>query len=146
MEVDNMKRVLSIVLGALMLAATAMATAQNASQSTAEEQIGVEVTVYNSNLGLVKDLRKIELPKGKGELRFMDVAAHIMPATVHATSANQPDLFKVLEQNYEYDLISAAKLLDKYVGKKIKIIDWNKFQDRKDIIDATLLSNNQGPI
>jgi hypothetical protein len=146
MEVDNMKRVLSIVLGALMLAATAIATAQNASQSTAEEQIGVEVTVYNSNLGLVKDLRKIELPKGKGELRFMDVAAHIMPATVHATSANQPDLFKVLEQNYEYDLISAAKLLDKYVGKKIKIIDWNKFQDRKDIIDATLLSNNQGPI
>jgi hypothetical protein len=116
------------------------------SQSTAEEQVGVEVTVYNSNLGLVRDLRKIELPKGKGELRFMDVAAHIMPVTVHATSANQPDMFKVLEQNYEYDLISAAKLLDKYVGKKIKIIDWNKFQDRKDIIDATLLSNNQGPI
>ena len=39
-----------------------------------------------------------------------------------------------------------AKLLDKYVGKKIKLIDWNKFQDRKEIVEATLLSNNEGPI
>jgi len=76
----------------------------------------------------------------------MDVASGIMPYTVSVKSVNDPKNFTVLEQNYEYDLINASKLLDKYVGKKIKIIDWNKFQDRKETVEATLLSNNEGPI
>jgi hypothetical protein len=130
----------------LCLILPSSAAAENFFTSSADEQVGVEVTVYNNNLGLVKDTRKIELPEGQGELRFMDVASHIMPATVHAKSVNQPKDFTIMEQNYEYDLIDAAKLLDKYVGKKIKIIDWNKFQDRKETVDATLLSNNKGPI
>ncbi|NQT94974.1 MAG: DUF4139 domain-containing protein [Candidatus Omnitrophica bacterium] len=121
-------------------------SAQTILKSTIDDQTGVEVTVYNNNLGLVKDTRNIQLSKGEGELRFMDVAAHIMPVTVHAKSLNHPDDFYVLEQNYEYDLINSEKLLDKYVGKKIKIIDWNKYQDRKEIVEAELLSNNQGQI
>lgn len=115
-------------------------------KSAADDQTGVEVTVYNNNVGLVKETRKIQLPKGRGELRFMDVASAIMPVTVHAQSLKTPQHFSVLEQNYEYDLINSKKLMDKYVGKKIKIVDWNKFQDRKEVVDATLLSNNQGPI
>lgn len=132
---------------ALFFFTSSVATAsEQVTASAAEDQVGVEVTVYNNNLGLVKDTRKITLSKGEGELRFMDVASRIMPVTVHARSANYPQHFTVLEQNYEYDLINAAKLLDKYVGKKIKLIDWNKFQDRKEIVEATLLSNNEGPI
>jgi hypothetical protein len=104
------------------------------------------VTVYNNNISLIKDIRRVKVPPGKGELRFMDVASHIMPVTVHAKSLNNSKGFMVLEQNYEYDLMNADKLLDKYVGKKIKIIDWNKFQDRRDTVDAILLSNNQGQI
>ena len=115
-------------------------------RSTADEQVGVEVTVYNSNIGLIKDTRKVELPVGKGELWFMDVASGIMPVTVHAKSLNYPEKFSVLEQNYEYDLMNEQKLLDKYVGKKIKIIDRNEYQDRKEEVEATLLSNNQGQI
>lgn len=132
---------------ALFLCATSLATASDSvTASSSVDQVGVEVTVYNNNLGLVKDTRNIGLPKGVGELRFMDVASSIMPVTVYAKSANDPKNFTVLEQNYEYDLINAAKLLDKYVGKKIKLIDWNKFQDRKEVVDAILLSNNEGPI
>jgi len=78
----------------------------------------LEVTVYNNNLGLVKDTRKVELPEGQGELRFMDVAASIKPVTVAVKSLNKPNGFSVLEQNYEYDLMSPAKLLDKYVAKR----------------------------
>lgn len=115
-------------------------------KSSADDQTGVEVTVYNNNLGLVKDTRTIRLPKGAGELRFMDVASAIMPVTVHAQSLKTPQNFTILEQNYEYDLINSSKLMDKYVGKKIKIVDWNKFQDRKEVVEATLLSNNRGPI
>jgi hypothetical protein len=120
-----------------------VAQGQSVLKSTLDDQTGVEVTIYNSNLGLVKDTRNVKLPEGTGELRFMDVAQHIMPVTVNVKSVDNPDTFNVLEQNYEYDLISPKKLLDKYVGKKIKIIDWNKFKDRKEVVEATVLSNNQ---
>lgn len=115
-------------------------------QSDIQDQEAVEVTVYNNNLGLIKDVRSVSLPRGEGELRFMDVASHVQPATVHVTSLQAPSEFAVLEQNYEYDLMSADKLLDKYVGKEIKIVDWNRYQDRKDTVQATLLSNNQGQV
>ena len=115
-------------------------------KSTLKDQTKVEVTVYNSNLGLVKEVRLLELPKGEGELMFMDVAQHIKPVTVGVKSLNDPDAFNVLEQNYEYDLINPQKLMDKYVGKKIKIIDWNRYKDRKEVVEAEVLSNNQSPV
>ncbi|MFC1828818.1 DUF4139 domain-containing protein, partial [Thermodesulfobacteriota bacterium] len=128
------------------LVSAAPAPGKMVHESSINDQTSVKVTVYNSNLGLIKDIRKVKLPVGEGELRFMDVASHIMPVTVHTKSLNSPGGFTVLEQNYEYDLMSADKLLDKFVGEKIKIIDWNQFQDRKDVIEATLMSNNQGQI
>jgi hypothetical protein len=136
----------AIICSLVLLLVATVSFADTVTTSTAKEQVGVEVTVYNNNLGLVKETRNVELPKGQGELRFMDVAAHVMPVTVHVKSINEPAGFAVLEQNYEYDLMNQKKLLDKYVGKKLKIIDWNKFQDRKEVVEATLLSNNQGQI
>ena len=115
-------------------------------ESDIQDQEAVEVTVYNSNLGLIKDVRTVSLPVGEGELRFMDVASHVKPATVHVTSLEAPSAFTVLEQNYEYDLMNPEKLLDKYVGREIKIVDWNHYQDRKDTVEAMLLSNNQGQV
>ncbi len=115
-------------------------------KSTEAEQTEVSVTVYNDDLALIKDVRGIKLPSGSGELRFMDVASGIMPVSVHARSLNHQEDFNVLEQNYEYDLINADKLLDKYVGKKIKIMEWNKYQNRKNEVEAELLSNNGGQI
>jgi len=106
----------------------------------------VELTVYNNNLGLVKDVRAVKLPQGSGELRFMDVASEIMPVTVRAVSITHPGDFTVLEQNYEYDLMNAQKLLDKYVGKKIKIVDVTEYKDKKQELEAILLSNNDGQI
>jgi hypothetical protein len=129
-----------------LLVSSTIAAGQTVFESTTSDQAAVELTVYNTNLGLVKETRKVELPVGEGELRFMDVASYIMPATVHAQSLNYSEDFTVLEQTYEYDLISADRLLDKYVGKKIKLINWNEFQDRKEVVEATLLSNNQGQV
>ena len=129
-----------------MFFSSAAISGEKVSKSTIDDQVAVEVTVYNSNFGLIKDTRKVSLSLGKGELRFMDVASHIMPVTVHAKSLNYPEGFSILEQNYEYDLMNANKLLDKYVGRKIKLIVWNEFQDRKEVVEATLLSNNQNQI
>src|SRR5262245_41745625 len=77
----------------------------------------VAVTVYNEELALVKDTRRIALPAGESALRFEDVASKIDPRTVavHATG-NAGDL-AVIEQNYVFDLISPEKLMEKYVGR-----------------------------
>jgi len=127
----------------LLLNCSAYAAAMT---STIDDQKAVEVTVYNSNVGLVKDTRRLELPLGVGELRFMDVASSILPYTVHVQSLGSPEGLNVLEQNFEYDLMDSEKLLDKYVGKDIKLLTINKDGDKKEIVDATLLSNNNGPI
>lgn len=128
------------------LMVSSLVSAGPAVKSTLADQEDVEVTVYNNDLGLIKDTRRISLPPGEGELKFMDVASAINPVTVLIKSLNAPDQLRVLEQNYEYDLISPQKLLDKYVGKTIKIIDVNEYQGTKETVEATLLSNNSGEV
>jgi len=111
-----------------------------------DDQTGVAITVYNVNLGLVKDRREIKLPKGTGDLRFMDVASKIIPTSVSIKSLVDPESLRILEQNFEYDLLNPQKLLDKYVGKEVKLFQKNPYTEREEILTATLLSNNGGPI
>lgn len=113
---------------------------------TQDNQKGVAVTIYNGNLGLVKDIREVRLASGVQEVRFMDVASQIDPTAVHLKSLNDPAGLKVLEQNYEYDLLSPQKLLDKYVGKKVKLLDKNYYTGEEKLVEGVLLSNNGGPI
>lgn len=108
---------------------------------TQEQQKEIAVTIYNGNLGLVKDVREFTPAPGVQEVKFMDIAAQIDPTTVHLRSLTDANGLRILEQNYEYDLVNPQKLLDKFVGKKVKLMaaDGN-------LIDAVLLSNNNGPI
>ena len=108
---------------------------------TQDQQKDVAITVYNGNLGLVKDTRELSIGAGTQEVRFMDVAAQIDPTTVHLKSLRDAAGLHVLEQNYEYDLLSPQKLLDKFVGKKVKLMTGDG-----SLVDALLLSNNNGPI
>jgi hypothetical protein len=114
--------------------------------TTSQDQQSLAVTVYNSNLGLVRDVRRITLGPGLSELKFMDVAAQINPATVHIKSLTTPAQFAVQEQNYEYDLLNPQKLLDKYVGKEVTLVrlvtENNSTVERS--VKAQLLSNNNG--
>ncbi|MCL2183166.1 MAG: DUF4139 domain-containing protein [Chitinispirillia bacterium] len=120
-------------------------------KTTVDDRKSVEVTIYNrsgrsAGTGLVKETRKVTLPAGPGELQFMDVAARINPVTVHIKPLSNAADFFVLEQNYEYDLISHSKLMDKYIGKDIKLIDRNDYQDTRRTVDAVLLSMNGGEV
>lgn len=121
-------------------------TENGAAASTLDDQIGVALTIYNVNLGLVKDQRRIKLFKGISDLRFMDVAAQIMPTSVHIKSLANPETLQVLEQNYEYDLLNPQKLLDKYIGKEVKLYTKNPYTEHEELVTATLLSNNGQPI
>jgi len=137
------------LLASLLITSSALAAtpAPFAPQTTtAAEQTGVSLTVYNSNLGLVKDRRELKLPRGRGELRFMDVASQIIPASVHITPLAEQSSLRVLEQNYEYDLLSPQKLMDKYVGKEVKLYEKNPYSEREETVSATLVSNNGTPI
>src|SRR5262249_59155377 len=85
--------------------------------SSLADQVDLAVTVYNSEIALVRDVRTLQLPRGVFDLRFMDIAATVNPATVHFRSLTEPSRVSVLEQNYEYDLLQPHKLLRNYVGR-----------------------------
>lgn len=86
-----------------------------------EQQRNVSLTVYNNNLALVRDERLISLGQGLNILRFSDVARDIDPSSVRLVSLTAPGDLKLLEQNFEYDLVSRQKLLEKYIGKEIEL-------------------------
>src|SRR5881397_4102372 len=123
----------------LMLAVAPFAEAAPVSV-TRDDQREVMVTIYNGNLGLVKDLREVRFPSGQTEVQFMDVAALIDPTTVHLKSLTDAFGLKILEQNYEYDLLTSQKLMEKYVGRKVRL-----YQGDGTFHEATLLSTN-GPV
>jgi hypothetical protein len=131
-------RLLALALLTTFVLAQAVAGATLA--VTGETQQEVMVTVYNGNLGLVKDVREVRLPLGLAEAQFMDVAAQIDPTTVHLKSLSAPDGLRILEQNYEYDLLSSDKLLEKYVGKTVRL-----YQSDGTFHEARLLST-AGPV
>lgn len=70
---------------------------------------------------LVRDKRRMQVPKGRGEVRFTDVAKLIDPTTVSFASLSDPQGTRVLEQNFQFDLVSAAKLMDRYIGERISV-------------------------
>jgi len=120
-----------------------------ADQSTSlSDQSDLNLTVYNSNIALVRDVRNLTLPTGTFRLKFMDIAATVNPATVHFRSLTDAEKLGVLEQNYEYDLLEPAKLLHKYVGREVTLV--RSYQDngttKHEEIKATLLSDNNGQV
>jgi hypothetical protein len=150
----NPKISIKILIAASLLAACSCAPSSSSAKSSAkksaqtapvvtsteDDRISIEVTVYNDNHGFIKERRNIELSAGGGILEFADVAAKIDPISVFIKPLDSVPDFSVIEQNYEYDLMSHDKLMDKYIGKTIKIIDRNKYHDRADTALAEVMS------
>jgi len=97
-----------------MLAMLALAAAAGAA---ADE---LELTVYNQDLALVKEVRTLELERGIQEHAFTGVPEMLLPETVHFLSRTDPEGTVVLEQNYRYDLLDRASLLERYLGREVK--------------------------
>jgi hypothetical protein len=114
--------------------------------SDAKGRESVSITVYNSNFGLVRERRAVELANGRVELSFADVSSHIQPETVHIRSLDDPNALTVLEQNYRYDLLTPQKLLEKYVGKRIKVARYNEKLGTDEILSADVLAVEGGPV
>jgi hypothetical protein len=133
---------------AAILAAANLGFAQTRATSTETDQQALSLTVYNTNVALVRDVRSLRLPAGELELNFADVASQIQPETVRIVSLTAPKQLTVLEQDYRYDLMSPQKLLEFYVGKQVTLVrQVTENNSTKEVsMKATLLSDNNGPI
>jgi hypothetical protein len=124
------------------------AAQQSASTTTLDDQAELAVTVYNSDLALVRDVRNVQIARGTSDLQFMDIAATVNPATVHFRSLTEPGRVSVLEQNYEYDLLEPDKLLRKYVGREVTLVRTRNDggTSRDEDVKARLISYNNAPV
>jgi len=110
---------------------------------------GVELTVYNQNLALVKDRRSLELKEGTNEIAYTGVAAQIDPTSVHFRSLTDPEGTVVLEQNYEYDIVGTQKLLQKYLGQEIWLVTEDDTQYTGTLLSGAgdiILQRSDGPV
>jgi hypothetical protein len=128
------------------LATSSFAAESDEVRSTLQDQQDVAVTIYNDNLALVKDQRKIKLKNGLNSLALRDVSAQIRPETALLRSLTSIGSLSVLEQNFDFDLLTPQKLLEKYVGKSVGIIRMNPATGVETTEQAQVLSANNGVV
>lgn len=140
-----MKSKLFLLSNLLILISIAHPTISNPNFdiSTNEDQKTLSVTIYNGGIGLVRETRNLNLPKGIRTLRFEDVPSQIIPQTVRVKGEDSKKL-TVFEQNYEYDLISPSRLMDKYIGKEVTL--YRETEKKETSVKATLIANNGSPV
>lgn len=138
----------SVTVGTRLVAQDVAPAPAGPQSSTLDEQVDLALTVYNSDIALVRDVRELTLPSGLVDLHFGDIAATVKPETVHFRSLTSPQGLRVLEQNYQYDLLEPAKLLDKYVGRDVTLVRRRSDAGStvEEVVTARLLSNNGGPV
>lgn len=130
-----------LALGLILLAGTAAAdTGDAAAGSEAADRSLLELTVYNHDLALVRETRTLDLPKGRSSVEFRDVPAQVRPRTLIVEPESRAP-FRIVEQSYEFDLMSREKILEKYVGRTL-----NWIQEDGSRVEGTLLGMAQGPV
>lgn len=126
-----------LLAGAAILAAANVQAAENV---LSDEKADVKISIYNQNMALVKDNRQVNLTVGINEIAFEGVATQIRPETALLFA----DGVRVLEQNYDYDLMNANNIIEKSVGQKVKTITVNPSNGENIFDSATIVSANYG--
>ncbi|MCF6290309.1 MAG: DUF4139 domain-containing protein [Desulfobacterales bacterium] len=114
--------------------------------STLADQTGVSVTIYNDNLALIKDVRQLVLPQGTSSLAFREVSGQLRPETALMRSISHPSALTVREQNFDFDLLTPQKLLEKYVGREVTLVRTNPTTGEETMRRARVLSANNGVV
>jgi hypothetical protein len=153
----NRTRVSSALALAAMVstvaAESAPASAETASEparldeqrSTLDEQVEVSLTIYNDDLALIRDRRRVDLPAGQVELAFRDVSARIRPETalLRAVGGVSPE---GIEQNFDFDLLTPAALLEKYVGREVGLVTRHPTTGEETEESAVVLAASDGVV
>ena len=134
-----------LAAGAVAQPGGASGTAQER-RSSLEDQQSVAVTIYNDDLALIKETRALTLHTGINRLALRDVSARIRPETALLRSVSHPGAFDLLEQNFDFDLLTPGKLLEKYVGRNVRIVKTHPTTGAETEETAQVLSANEGVV
>jgi hypothetical protein len=141
------KRLLSTMLAGWMIAGQASGAAPHDEiVSTATDQHSVAVTIYNDDLALVKDARRVRLARDFNQLAWREVSAQMRPETAQLRNVSNPAGFRLQEQNFDFDLLTPQKLLEKYVGREVSVIRTHPTTGAETHETATVLATNGGVV
>ena len=129
------------MIGKACVAAAALLAAGGAGAAWGAEP-GLEVTIYNNNLALIEDARRLDIAKGRQRLELKDVSSGIRPETVELSA----DGVAIIEQNFDYDLLTPSKLMEKAVGREVKVVRTNPGTGAEVTETATVLAANEGVV
>jgi hypothetical protein len=133
-------------LAILAFSTSLQAAEPEETRSTLEDQQSVAVTIYNQNLALVKDQRKVKLGNGLNKLALRDVSAQIRPETALLRSLTNAGGLSILEQNFDFDLLTPQKMLEKFVGRHVSVVKTNPSNGVETTEQAQVLSANNGVV
>ncbi|HIE53593.1 MAG TPA: DUF4139 domain-containing protein, partial [Chromatiaceae bacterium] len=109
-----------------------------------DDQTGLSITIYNRDLALVRDQRSVDLPEGVTDLAIRGVSGQLQAETALLQGLDDSDGLQVLEQNFNYDLLTPQKLLEKHLGRQIDILRTDPSTGVKIRETATVLSVEKG--
>lgn len=127
----SLRAIVTIVLAA----PTLLAQIKSAGERTA-----VDLTIYNQNLSLIREERTFTLPRGISKVTVPDIPSTIDGTSVHFVSLTDATAVKVLEQNYQFDLVSQAKLMEKYIGRQIEFVRLDEATKKEYTVTGKLLA------
>jgi len=138
----NKSRVCLSIL--LLSAMSTILAAQANTPIVAGDRTSVDLTIYNQNLSLIREERGITFLKGMNRVILPQIPATIDGTSLHFLSLTDPAGVRVLEQNYQYDLVHQAKLLEKYVGKEVEFIREDPQTHKEYTVRGKLISTGYG--
>ncbi|AYO79361.1 DUF4139 domain-containing protein [Sphingobium yanoikuyae] len=125
---------------ALLLPSAAFSQTASVDPTGATAQGDVAVTIYNGGPSLVQDDRQLSVNAGRNRIEFPDVSARIRPETVNLSGPG----FSIVEQNFDFDLLSPDKLMDKAVGQEVTLVRTNPATGAETRERAKILAANGG--
>lgn len=139
-----MKRTYLALVG-LLVSVVIQASGQERGSLAAGERTTVDLTIYNQNLSLIREERVLNLARGMNHVIIPDIPSTIDGTSVHFLSVTDPTGVKVLEQNYQYDLVHQAKLLEKYIGKEVEFVRYDEAAKKEYSVFGKLLATGYVP-
>ena len=134
----------AMCLGLLSVSQIGWAAPRDEIISTASDQQSVAVTIYNDNLALVKDARRVKLGRELNQLAWREVSAQMRPETAQLRNVSGPAGFRLQEQNFDFDLLTPQTLLEKYIGREVSVIRVHPATGAETRETAVVLSTNNG--
>lgn len=116
------------------------AAAQTMKTTMAGDRTSVDLTIYNQNLSLIREERSLILPRGLSRAILPDIPTTIDGTSLHFLSLSEPAAVKVLEQNYQYDLVHPSKLLDRYLGRNVEFVRIDSESKKEYTVSGKLLA------